>query len=89
MANNAEKRKRRVDIPPPPGYPMEVWEELPRQKRWQISRQAAGVCTACGTAPIGATSKRLCDRCATKQRERMRKRTNAVGRNYNASCYKN
>ncbi len=81
------KRKKNVDLPPPDGIPMDVWENYSRQKRWQISRQAAGVCTACGVAPIGVTSKRLCNDCSSKQRERMRSRTNAARRNINSASY--
>lgn len=73
---------------PPPGYPEEEWLALPRQKRWQILRQAAGLCMSCGKDKVQPPSKRLCVNCQSKQRERMRQATAASRRNFSAGSYR-
>lgn len=75
-------------LAPPPGYDPEDWEALPRQRRWQITRQAAGICVSCGKEPIAGRSKRLGLKCAAKQRELMRQKTGASRRNVKAPSYK-
>lgn len=79
--------KRVSILEPPPGYNLEDWEALPRQKRWQISRQAAGICCSCGKKPIAKVSKRLCGDCLRVQRERMRQQTGAKRRNSSSPSY--
>lgn len=79
---------KKIDITlAPPGYDLGDWVALPRQKRWQILRQAAGICVSCGQEEITGKSKRLCADCARKQRERMRQRTGATRRNIKSRSY--
>jgi hypothetical protein len=74
-------------LKPPPGYNQEDWDALPRQRRWQITRQAAGICVSCGREPIEGRSKRLGLNCQAKQRELMRQKTGASRRNTKSASY--
>ena len=44
---------------------------LSRQRRWQLAREAKGLCYICG-APLGVYARR-CDDCELKQNELKRK----------------
>jgi len=71
-------RRGRARTLPPEGITQEEWDAMPRQKRYQISREARGICVSCGKAPILRT--RLCAKCLAAQRERMRSSQSCVGR---------
>jgi hypothetical protein len=56
-----------------------------RQKLWQDAMRQAGRCIQCGNELL--LTKNLGARCAKKQRERMRKNTNAILRYKNSRSY--
>jgi len=59
---------------------------LSRQRRWQNARREQGVCIRCGAEPL--INKNHGARCAAKQREHMRKVTNAKTRYKAAGSYR-
>lgn len=71
-------RQPKAYLPPPPGIPQEEWDAMSRQRRYQLRREARGVCVNCGKEPIVRT--RLGKRCLAAQRERMRIANGCVDR---------
>lgn len=56
-----------------------------RQQKWQEARRKLGLCVQCGHEPL--LTKNLGARCAKRQRERMRKKTDATVRYKNSKSY--
>lgn len=61
--------------------------KLSRQREWQLKRREEGKCTRCGNPPL--LTKNHCAKCARKQREYMRKKTNAKIRYVDSVSYQN
>lgn len=61
-------------------------EKKSRQRIWQEARRKLCLCVQCGAEPL--LTKNLGARCAKKQRERMRKKTDAQVRYKNSQSYK-
>ena len=61
-------------------------QKISRQRIWQEARRLKHLCVQCGDEPL--LTKNLGARCARKQRERMRKKTDAKVRYRNSKSYK-
>jgi hypothetical protein len=60
-------------------------KKISRQRAWQLARRKQGLCIGCGAEPL--LTKNHGPICAEKQREAMRRATNAKTRYQNSLSY--